>query len=753
MSFRGRVPPFLTGMASVTCQCCLKVAGDTWLMPSPRHAVVMKHLCVGQVLLCPASGMHWQVMHSIPGRLRLRRVDCSLDPFQVQALIHQALQRRWVRRVRANAMAGSLTLEGDPRRLTHKRAVLMLLQQSAQQEVALSLSIAPSVNAQALRRLSFVLALFGVNALLDLPMLLLLFPVGPLLFLPLLRAFWSERRAGQIPAKTLDLLWYGSLAFRGHGQALLLEWGIELGNHSLKRWTPGPDQCTLLRERLEDFRQRCSVRLQTSDGALAEIPSASLRAGDHLRLLKGERLPCHGQVVQGAGTVASLWADGRSVQIPVRPFQQLPAGIRLVSGDLVIRVIATEDPLQPEDQRTQVMASEVAPPPIIEASRRLHSRTVPLILMAGGGLLLSGQSSRAAGLLQFDPLSDWELSCSLQLGALQRDALNLGMVLQRPESCAAVAASHQLLITESVLGRFMSMELESLHPLMDASADELVQILAGFRCKQRPFGLTAYTTLLQAMDLDPCSVEEIEMNGSFGWRGQVLGEQIEIGGPNLLRARQLHHSGDLGPIGHRTWIYVIRSGQLVGGVTFKVSQSRRVLRALRRLKRSGVQITLMMRWDMQYANLLRQRLDLPDQNVVFEPDVSKQLAWLGQCRSQGPVMLLAGEDTDVPLIAAADVGMRISDLDQAFSQELADVLIAPRCIDQLPVLVNLCQRFQRRQKEQVIWVLMPHLLVVLVNLVIPLNPLVAVILVDLPILTADIFNSRSVASLMRGKRA
>lgn len=69
------------------------------------------------------------------------------------------------------------------------------------------------------------------------------------------------------------------------------------------------------------------------------------------------------------------------------------------------------------------------------------------------------------------------------------------------------------------------------------------------------------------------------------------------------------------------------------------------------------------------------------------------------------------------------------------------------------MLVNLCQRFQRRQTEQVIWVLMPHLFVVLVNLVIPLNPLIAVILVDLPILTADIFNSRSGACLTLGKRA
>lgn len=697
----------------------------------------MSQLVIGEILDCPVSGRRWRVSHVIAGRIRLQLMDHSLDGELAQALAHQALQRRWLNHFRLNALAGSLVLEGRPERVGRRRALLQLLQQAATQEVAWPIQLTPRLDSSALRRLGLVSALFTLNALLDLPLLLLLVPVTPLLFVPLLRRFWAERHTGWLPPQTLDLLWYGSLVLRGHRQALLLEWGIEVGNQSLKGWAPSEGQRALLADRLEDYRLKTAVMCQRADGSFASRSIAELQPGDRLQLKAGERLPCHAFVLEGDAVVTSPWSDGYSVQIPVQAFQQLPAGVQLVRGALLLRVVAHEDPRERRLEGTPVRKPEGHAPAIVERARAIHTRSVPMILLAGGGLLAAGHSGAAAGLLQFDPASDWQLSCSLLYGALQRDALHLGVVLKRPEVGDVIAHSHRLFITESVLEHLSQRVLAGIYPLDDSTQEELVQIVAGFRCRQRPFGLTAFLPLLHAWDLDPFIVDDLQPLHPSGWSGIVRGERVEIGGPRLLRARQLSHDPALGRHRDQTWIYVIREGRLIGGIDLRVTLSRRLLRSLRRLQRMGVELQLLMGSDLQLADVLIDRLDLASEAVIVSAEPEQQLKRLNRARGEGPVMVLGGADSDAALVAAADVGITIADPQRQICQDLADVLVASKCVDRLPAAVSLCRRTHEEQGGQALLVLMPHLLVVLVNLLIPINPLLAVILVDLPILTSE----------------
>lgn len=229
--------------------------------------------------------------------------------------------------------------------------------------------------------------------------------------------------------------------------------------------------------------------------------------------------------------------------------------------------------------------------------------------MAGGGLLAAGHSGGAAGLLQFDPASDWQLSCSLLYGAVQRDALNLGVVLKRPEVSDGIAHSRQLLITEAVLERLGQRSLAGIHPLDDTTVEELAQIVAGFRCRQRPFGLTAFLPLLHALDLDPYIVDDLEPMPPFGWRGIIRGERVELGGPRLLQSRHLRHDPSFGRHADQTWIYMLRSGRLIGAIDLRVHLSRRLIRSLKRMQRMGIGIRLLMASDLQLADLLCQRAD------------------------------------------------------------------------------------------------------------------------------------------------
>jgi len=686
-------------------------------------------------------------VHAVPGRLRLVAEDPQPSPRLLANLVHQARHRRWLRAIRVNRWAGSVVVAHDPRRRLRRGALIELLEAAQFGHHHGAPPPPPRLQRQALGRLGVVGTLLGFELLLGLPALVVSAGLLPLLLGPLLVSGWPYLRRGHLPPQSLDLLWFSSLLWRGETRAALVEFGVESGTRLLYGWSRSPRFGSELHALIALELQEANLTCLQADGHWQSQALAQLRGGDLIALQAGELLPAAALVIGGEAMVSTRSRDGDPGLVLVRAFQLLPAGVQVHSGALMLKLqssVARDRDLRGLRtlvRRRAALAPLDRPPRLVATAQRLHQRSIPWLLLAGGGALVVGQPHAAAGLMQFDPGNDWQQCAAIVYGAAQRAAERLGVVLRRPEAINPLARCRVVLISDAVLGSWSTRQLRAVHDCDPwISRDRVIQILVGFRVRLRPCGLAPLRNLLLETDLDPVVIEELEPMPPLGYRGQVDGIRYCIGGDPLLRRLGLVPPESLPPVAGCERLYLVQGRRVLAAADFELKLPRRIVRLFRRLQAMDCQIRLVCGWDTGLAQVAGRRLGLPPQAVLVADSMASRVDLLQQQRrtSSAPVAFLGYAFSDAAALAAADVAVALDDGIVPFTSLLADVVIPSERLDRLADCVALARQARRLNRTNLALVAGPHLLALVLNLLRPLNPLAAILLTDLPLLAAEL---------------
>jgi hypothetical protein len=679
--------------------------------------------------------------------LRLVAEQAQPPPRLLTNLVHQARHRRWLQAIRVNRWAGSVVIVHDPRRRLRRRALLELLEAAQFGHQHGAPPPPPRLQRQALGRLGVVGTLLGFELLLGLPALVVSAGLLPLLLGPLLVSGWPYLRRGLLPPQSLDLLWFSSLLWRGETRAALVEFGVESGTRLLYGWSRSPRFGSELHALIALELQEANLTCLQADGQWQPQALAQLRCGDLIALQAGELLPAAALVIGGEAMVSTRSRDGDPGLVLVRAFQQLPAGVQVHSGALLLKLKSSVERdrdlrgLRSLVMRRGALAPLDRPPRLVATAQRLHQRSIPWLLLAGGGALVLGQPHAAAGLMQFDPGNDWQQCAAIVYSAAQRAAERLGVILRRPEAIDPLARCRIVLISDAVLGSWSTRQLRAVHDCDPwISRDRVIQILVGFRVRLRPCGLAPLRNLLLETDLDPEVIEDLEPMPPLGYRGQVDGIRYCIGGDPLLRRLGLVPPESLPPVAGCERLYLVQGRRVLAAADFELKLPRRIVRLFRRLRAMDCQIRLVCGWDTGLAQVAGRRLGLPSEAVLVADSMATRVDLLQQLRhtSRAPVAFLGYAFSDAAALAAADVAVAFDDGIVPFTSLLADVVIPSERLDRLADCVGLARQARRLNRTNLALVAGPHLLALVLNLLRPLNPLAAILLTDLPLLAAEL---------------
>jgi cation transport ATPase len=319
------------------------------------------------------------------------------------------------------------------------------------------------------------------------------------------------------------------------------------------------------------------------------------------------------------------------------------------------------------------------------------------------------------------------------------------VTLRRPEAIDPLARCRVVLISDAVLGSWSTRQLRALHDCDPwISRDRVIQILVGFRVRLRPCGLAPLRNLLLESDLDPAVVEDLEPLPPVGYRGRVDGVDFCIGGDALLRRLGLKPPESLPLAAGLDRLYLVQDlGQgrrVLAAADFELRLPRRVVRLFRRLRAMDCQIRVVCGWDTGLAQVASRRLGIPQEAVLMADSMAARVDLLQQLRrtSRAPVAFLGYAFSDAAALAAADVAIALDDGIVPFTSLLADLVIPSERLDRLADCLALARRARRLNRTNLALVAGPHLLALVLNLLRPLNPLVSILLTDLPLLAAEL---------------
>jgi hypothetical protein len=108
-------------------------------------------------------------------------------------------------------------------------------------------------------------------------------------------------------------------------------------------------------------------------------------------------------------------------------------------------------------------------------------------------------------------------------------------------------------------------------------------------------------------------------------------------------------------------------------------------------------------------------------------------------RQEGPIAYLRSSLMDGGAFAAADIGIAVSDGSYALPIEMADIVLPAKRLDRLVDCVAVAEDIGANNRQNFYLVLLPHSAALLLSVLLLLDPLLAILLADVPlVMLADV---------------
>ena len=696
----------------------------------------------GDQLSRDPTGSLWTVRAEMPGRLRLVSLELRRNPACAQALQRVAAHHPEVAFLRVNLRAGSFVLEHVELKHWSRRAVQALLDQL--DGLAAEPSPEPSnLPGGPLLRITLAGTLLLAQASVGPPLLWLgAIAVLPSLLWPLLRELpqaWSARR---LPEESLDLAWFTTLILRGELGTVAAELAMENGSQILQvPIDQDKHSAAILAKDIHRWLDQACYRVV--DGDAATRPIGQLQRGDLIRLGAGEMVPLDGFIVSGGAVVSKHLLDGETALIDVGPFQALPLGVFLVQGELVFKLNQqfSEQPIYAE---LLALNPQDRIPWGVEHARRVHHQLMPFLL--GGGLvsLLLGYPHQAASLMQFDPINDWQLSASVAYRGAQNIFNGWGVRLRHGAVLDRLSACRTLVISEGAICFGIQRQLLRVERLDgDYSSDALVEIIAGFRRFMDPATIALFPLqgLMLERDLEPSLIQGIRPAGRCGLCGELHGKKVWLGGGQLLKSLGIKRPPEMPQQRGLHWTFVLVNYQVVGGLLYRDQLKPTVARSLKRLRQSGWSLHLVSTWHGDTLDAIARELHLPPEAIHPSMDLGQRTALIRDFdRSSGPIAYLGSTLMDSGAFAEADISLAVSDGSLSLPADMADIVLPAQRLDRLVDCVAVAEDIGSNNGLNFYLTLLPHSSALLLSFLLQLDPLLAVLLADMPMLMVEVNN-------------
>ena len=466
-----------------------------------------------------------------------------------------------------------------------------------------------------------------------------------------------------IKVEVLDALAIGLSAARGElYTANITDFLLSLGNFLERRTERQSDR--LLRRLL---RPEPAMAWVERDGALLQIPGDQVQAGEVVQVGPGETIPVDGRVVSGSALVNQAAVTGEDVPVRKEVPRRAVAGSVLVEGRL--RIEAT----QVGEETTTARISRFIQESLDKRSDtqreadRLADQRVYLMLGTGAAVYAA---TRNLTRLQSVFLVDY--SCALKLGTpvafksgMYRAAAH-GVLMKGGEAIEHLAAVDTIVFDKTGTLTHSELEVTDVIVLSERAACTETALLALVASVEEHASHPVANAVVEAAhsrDLQHISHGEVDYLVAHGLSAEVEGERILVGSRHYLEehrgiafavhSERIERLEDEGKI----LLFVGNAQGPVGLIALRDTLRAESRATLARLRSQGIRRLVMITGDRrQKAEALARELGLDDWHAEVAPEEKASL--IERFKAEGSRVAFVGDGVnDGPALIAADVGL------------------------------------------------------------------------------------------------
>jgi len=422
------------------------------------------------------------------------------------------------------------------------------------------------------------------------------------------------------------------------------------------------------------------------DGAIAEIPTAEVVAGDLLLVRPGDKVATDGVVEEGHSEVDESVVTGESLPVSKSPGSAVTGATINKNGTLRVRAtkVGADTALAQIVKLVQEAQNSKAP------SQRLADRAafwLVLVALIGGAVTLAAwlAAGRTFAQAMLFAITVVVITCPDALGLATPTAIMVGSGLGAKrgilfKNAMALEASARIdTVVMDKTGTLTKGEPEVTDLITDGMIEgEVLRLVAAVERESEHPLARAVVTYAEASGAGPAKAEGFENFPGQGATGRVDGRAVAVGNTRLV-----HDQGvDPGPLARRrdelaatgrTVVWAAVDGRAVALIGIADAARPTSAAAVAALKDAGVQV-VMLTGDNQ-ATAQRIAAQLGVDTVIAEVLPGDKAAKVAALQASGKKVAMVGDGVnDAPALAQADLGIAIG-AGTDVAVETADVVL------------------------------------------------------------------------------
>ncbi len=449
------------------------------------------------------------------------------------------------------------------------------------------------------------------------------------------------------------------------------------------------------------------------------VPVASLRPGDLLEVVPGEKIPVDGVVISGASETDESMLTGESRPALKTDGAQVFCGTLNLHGSFVFRVAKTGKDTVLAKIVQAVEDAQARRAPIQSVADRVVGYFVPAVLGIAlltflGWLLYSAPASRAV----MNAVSVLVIACPCALGLATPLAILIGTsngasrgilikggdVIEKAASIDIAVLDKTGTITEGkpVMSGFIGIGIPG--------AEALRLALSLERCSEHSLGRAIVAA---ARGLEPYEITDFSTIPGKGIRGTIQGKPALVGNKEFMETegidsdvlavlvdRQRKELGEAEKSGS-TVVYLCYDGNPRG--VFMVSDTVRTeaMEAVSMLKKTGLDVAMITGDNLNTAEAVAKKTGIGAVKAGISP--VEKAAEIRRMKNEGRRVLMAGDGiNDAPALVEATVGVamgRATDI----ALESADIVVMRPDLRLVSEATALCRKTFRVIRQNIFW--------------------------------------------------
>jgi Cu2+-exporting ATPase len=454
----------------------------------------------------------------------------------------------------------------------------------------------------------------------------------------------------------------------------------------------------------------------TDDGDTEEVPVSELVEGDRVLVRPGASVPADGVVEEGDSDVEESMITGESRPVSKEPGDEVIGGTINGDGSLRVRVGATGE----ETTLAGIMR-------LVEEAQQSKSQTQVLADRAAGWLFYVAVAAAVVTAIA------WTLAVSFDATVIERvvtvlviacpHALGLAIPLVVAINTSLAARNGMLVRNRIAMEEARKLDAiifdktgtltEGEHGVVGVATvdgvteDDSLALAAAVESDSEHMIARAIREAADERDLTAPDATGFEAIKGRGVRASVDGEEVYVGGPNLLTQLDSevpdHLQGFAEEAGRnaQTVVYLVREGELVAAFAMADvirEESYRVVDALHDL---GIEVAMLTGDSRDVANAVADELGID--TVFAEVLPGDKDETVQELQDQGKLVGMVGDGVnDAPALTRADVGIAIGSGTDVAVQS-ADVILVQNNPMDVVRLVKLSRASYRKMQENIVW--------------------------------------------------